>query len=109
MVNETLTIADANEDEDGLAEEHQQFQSRQSQEKKVMIVTVDGGPDENPRYSNYISCVIKYFCQHDLDAYFLATNAPGTSAFNRVERRMSHLSKELSSVILPPTTISVHI
>ena len=26
------------------------FQNQQSKEKKVMIVTVDGGPDENPRY-----------------------------------------------------------
>ena len=58
-----------------------------------MIVTVYGGPDENPRYSNTISCVIEYFCEHDLDGYFLATNAPGRSVFNRVERRMSNLSK----------------
>ena len=33
--------------------------------------------------------------------YFVATNAPGRSAFNRVERRMSNLSKELSGTILP--------
>lgn len=30
----------------------------------------------------------------------VATNAPGRSAFNRVERRMAPLSKELSGVIL---------
>eukprot|EP00794_Sanderia_malayensis_P004092 gene4092-4646_t len=31
-----------------LPEFTESFQNRQSQEKKVMIVTVDGGPDENP-------------------------------------------------------------
>ena len=51
--------------------------------------------------SNTISCATEYFCEHDLDAYFLATNAPVRSAFNRVERRMSSLSKELSGVTLP--------
>ena len=85
------------------------FQNQQSKEKKVMIVTVDGGPDENPRYSNTISCAIEYFCEHDLDAYFLATNAPGRSAFNRVERRMSNLSKELNGVILPHDHFGTHL
>ena len=65
-----------------------------------MIVTVDGGPDENPRYTNTINCVIDYFSEHDLYAYFLATNTTGRSAFDRVEGRMSNLSKEVSGVIL---------
>ena len=30
-------------------------------EKKVMIVTVDGGPDENPRYQKTIASAIEYF------------------------------------------------
>ena len=37
---------------------------------------------------------------HDLDACFVATNAPGRSAYNRVERRMSHLSRPLAGMIL---------
>ena len=65
-----------------------------------MIVTVDGGPDKNPRYEKTINCSIKYFVENGLDAFFLATNAPGCSAFNRVEHRMVKLSKELSGVIL---------
>ena len=28
------------------------FQNDQQQEKKVMIISVDGGPDENPRYES---------------------------------------------------------
>ena len=74
-----------------------------------MIVTVDGGPGENPRYSNTINCAIEYFCEHNLDAYFVATNAPGRSAFNHVERRMSNLSKELSGVILPHDHFGTHL
>ena len=92
-----------------LPEFTESFQNQQSKEKKVMTVTVDGGPNENPRYSNTISCTIEYFCEHDLDAYFLATNAPGRSAFNRAERRMSNLSKELSGVILPHDHFGTHL
>ena len=58
-----------------------------------MIITANGGPDENPRYSNTIQCATEYFVEHDLDALFVATNALGRSAFNRVERRMVKLSK----------------
>ena len=46
------------------------FQTDKQEEKKVMIVTVDGGPDENPRYEKTINCSIKYFVEHDLDAFF---------------------------------------
>ena len=51
--------------------------------------SVDGGPDENPRYQKTIACAIDYFHTYDLDAFFLVTNAPGRSAFSRVERRMA--------------------
>ena len=76
------------------------FKNSKNSKKPVMIITVDGGPDENTRYSNTIACAIDYFVSEELDALFIATNAPGRSAFNRCERRMSPLSKELSGVIL---------
>ena len=44
-----------------------------------------------------------------MDAFFLATNAPGRSAFNRVERRMVKLSKELSGVILQHDKFGSHL
>ena len=66
-----------------------------------MIVTDDSGPDEKAWYTNTINCGFDYFNAHDPDAYFVATNAPGRSVLNRVERRMSNLSKELSGFILP--------
>ena len=56
-----------------------------------------------------INCSIKYFVENGLDAFFLATNAPGRSAFNRVERRMVKLSKELSGVILEHDKFGSHL
>ena len=77
--------------------------------KPVMIVTVDGGPDENPRYTKTIECAIDYFLIQDLDVFFLATNGPGRSAFNRVECRMVKFSKELSDVVLPQDNFGSHL
>ena len=68
-------------------------------QKPVLIITVDGGPDENPRYEKTIACAVDLFCSSELDALFLATNAPGRSAFNRIERLMAPLSRELAGVI----------
>ena len=92
-----------------LPEYIESFQNLHYRENKVMTVTVDGGRDENPRYSNTVNCAIEYFCEHNFDAYFVATNAPGRSAFNRVERRMSNLRKELSGVILPHNHFGTHL
>ncbi|XP_062546366.1 uncharacterized protein LOC134212476 [Armigeres subalbatus] len=77
--------------------------------KPVMITTVDGGPDENPRFGKTISVAIHTFKSFDLDALFLATNAPGRSAFNPVERRMAPLSRELSGLILPHDKFGSHL
>ena len=85
------------------------FQTDRHEEKKVMIVTVDGGPDENPRYETNINCSIKYFVENGLDAFFLVTNAPGRSAFNRVERWMVKLRKKLSGVILEHNKFESHL
>ena len=56
--------------------------------------------------------LIDYFnwlhLSQDLDAFFLATNAPGRSAFNRVERRMVKFSKELSGAVLPHDNFGYH-
>lgn len=66
--------------------------------KPILMLTVDGGPDENPRYQKVITVAVHHFLQHDFDALFLATNAPGRSAFNRVERRKKwhHSVKKLN-------------
>ena len=77
--------------------------------KPVFVFTVDGGPDENPRYQKVIKVGIHHFAKHDLDALFIAANAPGRSAFNRVERKMAPLSRELSGLILPHDHYGSHL
>ena len=74
-----------------------------------MMVIVDEGLDENPRYEKTISCAVDYFNTYDLDTFFLVTNSPGRSAFNRVERRVAHLSKELSGVLLELEQFGAHL
>lgn len=82
---------------------------RDNNVKPVVIFSVDGGPDENPRYQKVIDVGIHHFVKHDLDALFIATNAPGRSAFNRVERRMAPLSRELSGLILSHQHFGSHL
>lgn len=53
--------------------------------------------------------VIEHFKKYNLDALFIATNAPGRSAYNRVERRMAPLSKRLTGVILPHEHFGSHL
>ena len=70
---------------------------------------MDGGPDENPHYQKTIECAIDYFSENDLDALFLAANAPGKSAFNRVERCMAPLCHDLAGVIFPHVKFGTHL
>nr|XP_043066048.1 uncharacterized protein LOC122321057 [Drosophila bipectinata]XP_043066049.1 uncharacterized protein LOC122321057 [Drosophila bipectinata] len=77
--------------------------------KPVVTLTSDGGPDENPRYGKVISHAVQHFKAYNLDAIFVATNAPGRSVFNRVERRMAPLSRELSGLILPHDMFESHL
>lgn len=67
--------------------------------KPVVVISTDGGPDENPRFEKVIKLAIGHFKKYDLDALFIITNAPGRSAYNRVERRIAPLSNQLAGVI----------
>lgn len=42
--------------------------------KPVIIFSVDGGPDENPRYQKVIEVACHHFLSYDLDAIFIASN-----------------------------------
>ena len=77
--------------------------------KPIFVKSVDGGPDENPRYFNNIVMGCKTFSEMDLDCYIEVTNAPGLSAYNRCERRMYHLSKEMTALVLPYETFGSHL
>ncbi|XP_051156349.1 uncharacterized protein LOC127278594 [Leptopilina boulardi] len=69
----------------------------------------DGGPDENPCYAKVIAQAINDFKKYDLDAMFKITNSPGRSCYNRVERRMAPISRELSALILPHDHYGTHL
>ena len=77
--------------------------------KPVVIITADGGPDENPRFPKTLAAAYHAFCENDLDAIFVACHAPGHSAYNAVERRMAPLSRELSGLILPHDHFGSHL
>lgn len=77
--------------------------------KPVLILTVDGGPDENPRYEKTVRVMIHHFLKQNFDAVLIATNAPHRSPFIRAERRMAPLSKDLAGLILPQDHFGFHL
>ena len=77
--------------------------------KPIVIITADGGPDENPRFPKTLAAAYKAFRCNNLDAIFVACNAPGHSAYNAVERRMAPLSRDLSGLILPFDHLNTHL
>lgn len=92
-----------------LEEFHTLARTEHGNVKPVVVLTVDGGPDENPRYEKVIAFAIQHFKKYNLDGLFIVTNAPGRSAFNRVERRMAPLSHELAGLILPHDHFGSHL
>lgn len=52
---------------------------------------------------------INHWKKYNLDAIYVATNAPGRSAFNRVERRMAPLSRDLAGLVLPHDHFGSHL
>lgn len=78
--------------------------------KPIIMISSDGGLDENPRFPKVISNTIKHFQKNDLDVIIVFTNAPCRTAFNRVERRMEEeLSKELAGLVLPHDSCGTHL
>ena len=67
--------------------------------KPLVFISVDGGPDEAPKNQQVLTLWARQF--ENLDAIFLFTHAPGSSAYNPVERRMAPLSKDTAGIILP--------
>jgi hypothetical protein len=86
-----------------------EFTKENMKVKPIIFRLVDGGPDQNPRHKKVISAAIEQFKKYDLDVIIVATNAPGRSAFNPIERRMAPLSKSLAGVILPIATYGTHL
>ncbi|XP_052132755.1 uncharacterized protein LOC127752143 [Frankliniella occidentalis] len=93
----------------GLAEFREFVRNKHGDTKPVVAISVDGGPDEAPRHRAVLAEAARHFKNMDLDALFVVANAPGRSAYNRVERRMAPLSKELSGLVLPHDFFGSHL
>ena len=69
--------------------------------KPSAFVSVDSGTDEAPKNQQALAVWARQFENNDLDAVFVFTHAPGSSAYNPVQRRMAPLSKDTAGIILP--------
>jgi hypothetical protein len=77
--------------------------------KPILILLVDGGPDENPKHMKNIIQYAHLFRSLDLDYLTVRTHAPGQSAYNPVERSMASLSEKLAGVTLPIDKFGSHL
>ena len=76
---------------------------------KIPKRNLDGGPDEALKKQQNLTSWIKMFLKYNLDALFVFTHVPGSSAYNPVERRMAPLSKHTAGLILPFNTYGTHL
>ncbi len=108
-----IKIRSAKHDSSTAASHHNDFnalfQAHPDKLKPIVVVSVDGGPDENPRFPKTLAYSIKKFKDNNLDALITLCHAPGNSAFNPVERRMAPLSRELAGVVLPHEHYGSHL
>ncbi|KAE8739223.1 hypothetical protein FOCC_FOCC015275, partial [Frankliniella occidentalis] len=92
-----------------LAEFRDVVRDKSGEPKPVVAISVDGGPDQAPLHRAVMLESVRHFRKLNLDALFVVANAPGRSAHNRVERRMSQLSKLLSGLVLPHDFFGSHL
>ena len=77
--------------------------------KPLVFVSVDGGPDEASKKQQALAVWARQFKNNDLDAVFVFTHAPGSSAYNPVERRIAPLSKDTAGITQPFDTFGNHL
>ena len=75
----------------------------------LVLISVDGVPDEAPKNQPTLAMWTRQFQNHNLDAVFVFTHVPSSSAYNPVERRMAPLSKDTAGVMLPFDTFGCHL
>ena len=73
----------------GLEEFKESTRNKKGDIKPLMFVAVDGGPDESPSNQKTLLAWCNRFLKEDIDGIFVFSNAPGFSAYNKVERRMA--------------------
>lgn len=74
---------------------------REGTGKTMTVLSVDGGPDWNPKSWTLQLCLQRLFKRCDLDLLCVSTYGPGMSALNMIEHLWSPLSDKLSAVSLP--------
>ena len=68
---------------------------------KPLVFVLVRRPDEAQKNQQALAAWARQFVNNDLDAIFVFTHAPGSSAYNPVEWRMTPLPKDTAGVILP--------
>ena len=111
MKHDSSTAASHVEDFDTLIEarEFQEATKTNGKVKPLVFMSVDGGPDEAPKNLQAMAAATRHFLLYDLDAIFVFAHAPGSSAYNKVERRMAPLSKLTAEIVLPFDTFGTHL
>lgn len=61
------------------------FLDNNNMHRPILVLLVDGGPDENSRHLKNIKEYCQYFRSADLDYMTVRTHAPGQSAYNPVK------------------------
>lgn len=109
----TIRIRSGKHDGSSAQSHHKDFErimdANPEYQKPILLMSVDGGPDENPRFPKTLAYAIAKFKKYSFDFLVMSTHAPGNSAFNFVERRMAPLSKELAGVVLPHDHYGSHL
>ena len=77
--------------------------------KPLIFASVDGGPDETPKNTLTLDSWLSVFLDFGLHLLVVFTHAPGSNAYNPVEKCMALLSKDTSGVILPFDTYGSHL
>ena len=68
-----------------------------------------GDPDEAPKNRQGLAVGERQFENLSLDAVFVFIHAPGSNAYNPVERRMVPLLKDIAGIILPFDSFGSHL
>ena len=65
----------------------------------IVFVGLDGGPAESPVHNTKLASWYHTFLKHMLDELFEFCNASGLFVYNKVEGRMTSLSKDTAGII----------
>ncbi|CAG8803547.1 31409_t:CDS:2, partial [Gigaspora margarita] len=77
--------------------------------KPILVLLVEGGPNENPRHLKNIKEYYKLFIELNLDYFTIKPHAPEQFAYNFVERSISMLLRKFAGIVLPIDNFGSHL